>query len=82
MALTAESALPLQKETTDRKKKIMPYKSDAQRRFFNVNRDKMEKHGVDVDEWNRSSKGKDLPERAKGTQKPKRKTVGQMIAEG
>lgn len=40
----------------------MPFVSDAQRKFFNVNRDKLEKQGVDVDEWNKSSKGKKLPE--------------------
>jgi hypothetical protein len=43
----------------------MPYKSDAQRRYFNANRAKLEAEGVDVDEWNESSKGKKLPERAK-----------------
>ena len=36
----------------------MPYKSEAQRRYFNANRDKLEAEGVDVDEWNESSKGK------------------------
>lgn len=43
----------------------MPYKSDAQRKFFNANRDEMEAQGVDVDEWNKSSKGKKLPEKVK-----------------
>ena len=43
----------------------MPYKSDAQRRYFNANRSKLEGQGVDVDEWNESSKGKKLPEKAK-----------------
>jgi starvation-inducible DNA-binding protein len=43
----------------------MPYSSDAQRKFFNVNRDKLEGEGVDVDEWNESSKGKKLPEHVK-----------------
>lgn len=42
----------------------MPYKSDAQRRYFNANKDELEAQGVDVDEWNESSKGKDLPEKA------------------
>lgn len=42
----------------------MPYRSDAQRKFFNANRAKLEKQGVDVDEWNKASKGKDLPEHA------------------
>ena len=41
----------------------MPFKSDAQRRYFNANREKLEVQGVDVDEWNAASKGKRLPER-------------------
>jgi hypothetical protein len=41
----------------------MPYKSKAQERYFNVNRTKMEKQDVDVDEWNKASKGKKLPEK-------------------
>lgn len=43
---------------------LMPYVSKRQERYFNVNRDKLEKQGVDVDEWNRASKGKRLPEQA------------------
>ena len=43
----------------------MPYKSRAQEAYFNVNRAKMEKQGVDVDEWNQASKGKKLPKKAK-----------------
>lgn len=43
----------------------MPYKSDAQRRYFNANRAQLEAQGVDVDEWNDSSRGMKLPERAK-----------------
>jgi hypothetical protein len=39
----------------------MPYVSDAQRKYFNANRGKLEKQGVDVDEWNASTKGRDLP---------------------
>lgn len=57
----------------------MPYKSDAQRRFFNFNRSKLEKQGVDVDEWNKSSKGMELPEKVVPK---KRKTIGQRIGEG
>lgn len=41
----------------------MPYKSEAQRKYFNANREKLEAEGVDVDEWNESSKGKKLPEK-------------------
>ncbi len=43
----------------------MPYRSQAQEAFFNANRKKLEKQGVSVDEWNRASKGKNLPVRAK-----------------
>lgn len=41
----------------------MPYVSRKQEKYFNANREKLEKEGVDVGEWNRSSKGKSLPER-------------------
>lgn len=40
----------------------MPYKSEAQRRFFHANKDSLEKKGVDVSEWDEASKGKKLPE--------------------
>ena len=43
----------------------MPYKSKAQEAYFNVNRKKLERQGVNVDEWNRASKGKKLPARVK-----------------
>lgn len=43
----------------------MPYKSKAQEAYFNANRGKLEKQGVDVSEWNAASKGKRLPERVK-----------------
>ena len=39
----------------------MPYKSLAQERYFNANRGKLEREGVDVDEWNEASKGEQLP---------------------
>lgn len=41
----------------------MPYKSDAQRKYFNANKQELEKKGVDVNEWNQSSKVMNLPER-------------------
>ena len=47
----------------------MPFKSEAQRRYFEANKEKLEKQGIDVKEWERSSKGLKLPERA-----PKSKT--------
>ena len=43
----------------------MPYVSDAQRKYFNANKTKLEAQGVDVDEWNKASKGKDVPEHVK-----------------
>lgn len=47
----------------------MPYKSEKQRKFFNANKKKLEKEGVDVNEWNESSKGKKLPEKTKKKKK-------------
>lgn len=44
---------------------MMPYKSRAQEAYFNANRDKFEKQGVDVGEWNAASKGMKLPEHVK-----------------
>lgn len=49
----------------------MPFKSKAQEKFFNANKEKMEKQGVDVEEWNKSSKGKKLPEKVKKKNKKK-----------
>lgn len=53
----------------------MPYVSDAQRRYFNANREKLEAEGVDVDEWNQASEGKSLPERAKKKKKPEKQAL-------
>ena len=47
----------------------MPYKSEAQRKYFHANKKKLEKQGVDVEEWDRESKGLKLP---KKTSKSKR----------
>lgn len=41
----------------------MPYKSKAQAAFFNINKKKLQKEGVDVNEWNAASKGKKLPKK-------------------
>jgi hypothetical protein len=41
----------------------MPYKSVAQERYFNANRAKLERQGVNVDEWNAATAGKHIPER-------------------
>jgi hypothetical protein len=42
----------------------MPFKSEAQRRYFEANKAKLEKQGVNGKEWEESSKGLKLPERA------------------
>lgn len=39
----------------------MPYKSEAQRKYFNVHKKELEKEGVNVNEWNKESKGMKLP---------------------
>lgn len=41
----------------------MPYKSRAQAAYFHANRAKLERQGVDVDEWDAASRGKKLPAR-------------------
>lgn len=41
----------------------MPYASHQQRKYFNANRKALEAQGVNVDEWNRESKGKKLPKK-------------------
>ena len=43
----------------------MPYKSLKQERYFNANKKKLEKQGVDVEEWNNKSKGRKLPVKKK-----------------
>jgi hypothetical protein len=45
----------------------LPFVSKAQRGFFNANKEKLERKGVDVDEWNKSSKGLKLPEKKSKT---------------
>lgn len=43
----------------------MPYVSNAQRKYFHAHKAELERQGVDVDEWDQASKGKDLPEHKK-----------------
>jgi hypothetical protein len=43
----------------------MPYKSKAQAAYFNIHRKELERQGVDVDEWNESSRGEKLPKKVK-----------------
>ena len=56
----------------------MPYVSWAQDEYFNANKKKLEAQGVDVDEWNRASKGdKSLPEHVA----KRRKRLREMITD-
>jgi len=41
-----------------------PYQGQALEKFFNANRKKLEAQGVNVEEWNKASKGKKLPKKA------------------
>ena len=41
----------------------MPFKSKAQAAYFNIHKSELEKQGVDVNEWNKASKGLKLPEK-------------------
>lgn len=43
----------------------MPYKSEAQRKYFHANQKKLEKQGVNVEEWDEESKGLKLPKKVK-----------------
>ena len=58
-----------------RENEFMPYKSQAQERYFNANKGKLESQGVDVDEWNQSSKSAKLPERVKKVNKMRKRGV-------
>ena len=63
----------------------MPFKSEAQRRYFEANKTKLEKQGVDVKEWEESSRGLKLPERvprkkSRAKSSPKRLVVGSVVA--
>jgi hypothetical protein len=51
----------------------MPFKSEAQRRYFEANKAKLQKQGVDVKEWEASSRGLKLPERV-----PRKKSRGKL----
>jgi len=50
----------------------MPYKSDAQRKYFNANKTELEAQGVNVDEYNKASKGMTLREYVKRHMKKKK----------
>ena len=50
----------------------MPYKSDAQRRLFHSKGRPKGISAADVKHWDKASKGKKLPERAKRKKKRKK----------
>ncbi len=54
----------------------MPYKSLAQERYFNANRARLQREGVNVGEWNAASKGKKLPARKSASSKDKNDKPG------
>ena len=41
----------------------MPYKSKAQAAYFHIHKKELEKQGVDIEEWDKASKGKKLPKK-------------------
>lgn len=45
----------------------MPYKSEAQRKYFDTNQKKLKKKGVNIEEWYEESKGQKLPKKLKRT---------------
>jgi hypothetical protein len=51
----------------------MPYASDAQRKYFHVHKAELAKKGISVEEWDKLSKGKPLPEHVKSKSKGKGK---------
>ena len=61
---SAASHLPLMRQKVQGRSSQVPYKSQAQRGYFHANKNKLQRQGVNVDEWNQASKGLDLPERA------------------
>jgi hypothetical protein len=54
----------------------MPYKSKAQEAYFNIHKKELEKQGVNVNEWNKASKGKKLPKRVTKLQAMKKRKMG------
>ena len=45
----------------------MPYKSEAQRKYFHANAKKLAKQGVNIAEWDNASEGKKLPKKVSKT---------------
>lgn len=49
----------------------MPFVSKSQQRYFLANREKLEKQGVNVSEWQKATGDRPLPERLGKTSKQK-----------
>ncbi len=58
----------------------MPFKSEAHRRYFEANKSRLEKQGVDVEEWEQASKGIKLPERAPKKATKRRRLTPDTVA--
>jgi hypothetical protein len=54
----------------------MPYKSAAQEAYFNIHKKELEKKGVNVDEWNKASKGMVLAPKVSKTKSMKKNKMG------
>lgn len=54
----------------------MPYKSKAQQAYFNIHKKELEKQGVDVNEWNKESKGMKLPAKVSKLKAMKKRKMG------
>ena len=50
----------------------MPYKSKAQAAYFHIHRRELEAQGVNVNEWDKATKGKKLPKRVRKSKKKKK----------
>lgn len=50
----------------------MPYKSLKQAAYFNIHKKELEAKGVNVEHWNRESKGMNLKESKKSNSKHKK----------
>ena len=59
-----------------KKIKIIPYKSKAQEAYFNIHKKELESQGVNVEEWNKASKGKKLPQKVTKLQAMKKRKMG------
>jgi len=54
----------------------MPYKSKAQEAYFNIHRKELESQGVNVEEWNKASKGMKLPKKVGKLASMKKRKMG------